>query len=156
MANWATTDDVLAVTGSTVTDAELLQAQLIIEIVADVSPESSFEAGNPDVTTGLISEKNLRYLMMAVAYQAAWMQAHPDVYTNADTKDVSEDGLSFTAGNKDANVLAPLARKCVRRLTWMRPNRSLRLGRRLDPAFMSKFGSRDSAVADDSRDWSPM
>lgn len=153
---WATAADVLAITRMTVTDADVASAQFIIEIVADISSDSSFDAGDPEQPTGLISPKNLRLLKMAVAYQAAWMLAHPDVFTNIDSNDMSEDGLSLTYGNKDANVLAPLARKCVRRLTWMRPNRSLRVQPRLNPAFMGNFGSRNSAVADDSREWSPM
>lgn len=156
MGDWASIADVASMTGATVTQAQLAQAQLIIEIVSDVSPESSFDADDPTVETGLISPKNLRYLKMAVAYQAAWMLAHPDVFTNADSKDMSEDGLSMTYGNKDANVLAPLARKCVRRLTWMRPNRSVRVQRRLNPAFIGQFGTRDSAIADDERNWSAM
>lgn len=156
MTDWATVADVLAITGATVSADQLTRAQFIIEVAADVSPDSSFEQSDTTQPSGLISPKNLRYLKMAVAYQAAWMLAHPDVFTNVDVKDLSEDGLSFTAGNSDSNVLAPMARKCVRRLTWMRPNRSIRVQPHLNPAFSGLFGTRDSAVADDSRDWTPM
>jgi len=152
--DWATTADVLNITGKTVTAAQLQQAQFIVMLFSDISPDASFETTG--VATGLISPKNLRYLKFAVAYQAAWMPEHPDVFSNIDTTNVSEDGLSFTQAHENAAILAPLARRSIKRLTWMRPNRSIRIGKKLDPAFPYIYGSRDSATADDSRDWSPM
>src|SRR6266403_2981739 len=150
--DWATTADVLNITGKTVTAAQLQQAQFIVMLFSDISPDASFETTG--VATGLISPKNLRSLKFAVAYQAAWMPEHPDVFSNIDTTNVSEDGLSFTQAHENAAILAPLARRSIKRLTWMRPNRSIRIGKKLDPAFPYIYGSRDSATADDSRDWS--
>lgn len=152
--DWASIADVATITGQTVTATQITQAQFIIEIFADISPDSSF-SGN-GVATGLISPKNLRYLRFAVAYQTAWMLQHPDVFMNVDITNMSEDGISFTQAHKDAAILAPLAGRCLKRLTWNRPNRSIRIGKRLDPAFQYQWGSRDSATADDSRDWSAM
>ncbi len=146
--DWATTADVLNITGKTVTAAQLQQAQFIVMLFSDISPDASFETTG--VATGLISPKNLRYLKFAVAYQAAWMPEHPDVFSNIDTTNVSEDGLSFTQAHENAAILAPLARRSIKRLTWMRPNRSIRIGKKLDPAFPYIYGSRDSATADDS------
>lgn len=151
--DWATITDVSNITGKTATLAQLQQAQFIIMIFTDISPDSSFQSSG--VATGLISTKNLRYLKFAVAYQTAWMLDHPDVFTNIDATNVSEDGLSFTQAHENAAILAPLARRSIKRLTWMRPNRSIRIGKKLDPAFPYIYGSRDSATADDSRDWSP-
>lgn len=153
--NWAVAADVLSITGVTVTDAQVLTAQFIIEIFADISPDASFDSNLGGIATGLISQKNLRYLKFAVCYQAAWMLAHPDTFTNVDATNMSQDGVSFTHSNINAGVLAPLAKRCVDRLTWRRPNRSIRIAKRLDPSFQYNFGSRDSAPADDARDWTP-
>ena len=146
MTDWATAADVFQITGSTVSDTDVQRAQFIIELFADVSADGASE---------FLSTKNLRLLKFAVAYQTAWMGQHPDVYTNVDITNASEDGLSFAHSHKNAAILAPLARRSVDRLTWRRPNRSIRVGKHLNPAFQFQWGSRDSAVADDARDWSP-
>lgn len=156
MANWATTADVTNITGATVTDIDIVKAQFIIELFSDVSPDSSFEASTPSQPTGMVSQKNLRYLKFAVAYQVTWMQEHPDVFTNVDVTTMSEDGLSLTQAHANAAILAPLAKRSIDRLTWRRPNRSLRIGKKLDPAFQYNYGSRDSAIADDARDWNSL
>lgn len=154
MTNWATTTDVFNLTGVTVTDAEIAMAQGIIDLFSEVSTLSAFDGdGN---STGIISRKNLRYLMMAVAYQTAWMQEHPDVFSNIDTSTYSEDGVSATQSNTSAHLLAPLARRALLRLTWLRPNRSIKIGKPVTPLPTVAFGrNRDSAPADDERYWTP-
>jgi hypothetical protein len=148
MTDWATAQDVFNITGVTVEDAAVQRAQYIIEMFADVSSEGA--------SPQMVSTKNLRYLRFATAYQTAWMREHPDVFSNVDVTNVSEDGLSFTNAHANSGVLAPLAKRSIDRLTWRRPNRSIRIGKKLDPAFMYQYGTRDSAVADDSRDWTSM
>ena len=155
MTNWATTADVSALTGVSVTDAEISTAQGIIGLFAEVTPDAAFdEDGDP---TGMISPKNLRLLKMATAYQTVWMRERPDIFTSVDVSSYSEDGLSATHANTTAALLAPLARRAVYRLTWMRPNRSIRVGKGLNPEFApALYGGRDSAVADDEKNWTPM
>lgn len=117
---WATTNEVLTYTGITVTQAEVDQAQFMIEMFADTTEDAS--------DAGLISSKNLRFLKMAVAYQAAWITEHPDVFTHVDVSTMLQDGLQFTRGHENAMLLAPMARRAINRLSWMR-NKNLRVKR---------------------------
>jgi len=117
---WATEAETLTYTGITVTSAEIEQAQAIVELFADTSIEAS--------DAGLISSKNLRFLKMAVAYQAAWITEHPDLFTHVDVSTMLQDGLQFVAGHENAFVLAPFARRSINRLSWKR-NRSIRARR---------------------------
>jgi hypothetical protein len=117
---WATVGEVLTYTGIEVTEAEVQQAQFIVELFADTTEEAS-DAGN-------ISSKNLRFLRMAVAYQAAWITEHPDLFTHVDVSTMLQDGLQFTRGNENATLLAPFARRAINRLSWRR-NRSIKVKR---------------------------
>lgn len=155
MTNWATVQDVLNYTGVTVDDVDISMAQGIIDLFSETTSESALNEDGS--STGIISRKNLRYLKMATAYQAAWMQEHPDVFSNIDTSTYSEDGISATQANTSAHILAPLARRALHRVTWLRPNRSVKIGRPVTPLPAVSYGaSRDSAPADDERPWTPM
>lgn len=115
---WATTGEVLTYTGITVTEAELNQAQFIVELFSDAT-----EDANDNIST-----KNLRFLKMAVAYQAAFMTEHPDLFTHVDVHTMLQDGLQFVRGHENAFILAPLARRAIGRLSWKR-NRSIKVKR---------------------------
>lgn len=115
---WATTADVLTYTGATVADADVTRAQALIE-VAVARAEADIDAG---------AVTDLRYLRMAVAYQAAWMASHPEVFTEADVEAVSVEGHSQSNRlDPSALWLAPLARKAMSRLSW-RGSRSVQEG----------------------------
>jgi len=113
---WATVGEVLTYTGIEVTTAEVEQAQFIVELFSDVTEEAT------------ISTKNLRFLKMAVAYQAAWITEHPDLFTHVDVSTMLQDGLQFTRGHENATLLAPFARRAINRLSWKR-NRSIKIKR---------------------------
>lgn len=141
---WATTGDVELYTGSMVDDGELARAQDLIELFA----------GTTFLANDNISDTNLRRLNRAVCYQAAWMQAHPDVYTNVDVDNASDGSTSYTPSHVNAALLAPLAKRHLDRLTWrLKP---LRVRRRYGQYDYQNQGPRDSAVADDNRLWDPM
>jgi len=138
---WATADDVTTFTGEVaVTDAELIRAQDLIEIAAGVTFDAVIE-----------SPRNLRLLNRAVAYQTAWMRYHPDLYLNVDVDSVSQDGHSHTPAHENAALYAPLATRCLRRLTWVQ--KPLRVRKRYGADDYEDVGNRDSAVADDNRQW---
>lgn len=113
---WATIAETLTYTGITVTSAQLAQAQAMVEMFADVTEEANAN----------ISTKNLRFLKMAVAYQAAWITEHPDLFTHVDVSTMLQDGLQFTRGHENAMLLAPMARRSINRLSWRR-NRSIKV-----------------------------
>jgi hypothetical protein len=114
--SWATVAETLTYTGITVGQDNIDAAQAMVELFADVTEDSNAN----------ISSKNLRLLKMAVAYQAAWMTDHPDVFTNVDVSTMLQDGLQFTNAHANAGILAPLAKRAIDRLSWRR-NRSIRI-----------------------------
>lgn len=112
IASWAQASDVSNYTGVTVTDAQVMQAQVSIEILCG----RTFAV--PQVTMRV---RDLYYLKLAVAFQAAWMSQQPDLFSRSDLSSISQDGMSLvydpaTAGK--AVVCAPMARRAMKRLTW--------------------------------------
>lgn len=104
---WATASDVEEITGITVTDAQLSQAQAQIEL----------RVGRTASQTSTLRTSALVWLRLAVAYQAAWMTAQPDLYTRSEVDSVSQDGASVR-WKPDGQMLAPLARRALKRLGW--------------------------------------
>lgn len=144
MTAWATAADVDTLTGITVTDAEVLQAQAIVEIFANTTTESS--------DAGLIATRNLRLLKRATAYQAAFMTEHPDLFTHVDVTSFSQDGQSASQAHANAALLAPLAKRCIDRLSWhLEPLRAYKRA-----SVYTDTGTRHSAVRDDNMPWVPL
>ena len=130
----------------TVTQAHLDLAQDMIEIRANTT-ETASDDGN-------ISPRNLRLLNRAVIYQAIFVANHPEVLTSHDVNSASGDGLSAQYRTADAQLYAPMATRCINRLSWMLCG--IRVGRRATRGFVDDRGNRDSAVRDDRRVWTPL
>lgn len=126
------------------TEAQLMLAQVFIEIFAGTTETASDEE--------LISAQNLTRLAQAVAFQAVWLDDHPDVVKAMDVRGVSQDGLSAEYLHANAHLLAPMAKRCIDRLTWKRAPLRVRGPRTTYP----DRGNRDSAVRDDQYVWTPM
>lgn len=141
---WATVHDVYLRTGQNVSEQTLLQAQDIIDLFSG----TSFAAYHQ------ISPRNLRHLNRAVAYQAGWMPSRPDLFTHQDVDTVSQDGASYTPGHANAQLLAPMARRWLARLTWA--NKPWRVRHGYGSTYDDDAGPRDSAAADDSKVWIPL
>lgn len=103
---WATPADVIAYTGVTVDAAALTRAEHVVALLAGVSPEA------------VLKPRDLRYLKQATAYQVAFMAAQVDTFSRTDVRSASQDGASYVLGGEDALVLAPLAKRCLDRLSW--------------------------------------
>jgi len=138
--SWATVQDVATYTGATATDPQIAQAQAMVELFADTTEDAS--------DAGLISTKNLRLLRMAVSYQAAWMQVHPDLFTHHDAQSVQQDSVAYTPPHANASLLAPLAKRCIDRLSWRR-TRSLRVGPMAGGRRIPRRMNTTDAVLDD-------
>jgi hypothetical protein len=119
--SWATIEQTINITGVTVTEPKVTQAQFTIELFSGVTEEYA------------IPRRDGRHLMMAVAYQAAWLSGQVDVTTRSDVSQFTQDNMSATNANQEANVLAPLARQCIKRLSWKK-SRSVKLRRLSDVA----------------------
>ncbi len=118
MANWASVAEVLAYTGSTVTDAQITAANGVIDLFAGVT----------DTTRANLGARDLRLLKQATAYQTVWQIGQVDPFTRTDVKTADQDGADFTLSHDDALLLAPLAKRCLDRLSWHRA-RSVKLAR---------------------------
>lgn len=113
--SWCTVATVASLTGKTVTAVDRNLAAFAIEL-----------------TTGLIesvkrtdmTRRDAYWLQQAVAFQAAWLSETPDYLERNDVSSASQDGQSVTL-KPDALVLAPLARRAIKRLSW-RGTRSIR------------------------------
>lgn len=111
---WATTDDVLSLTGSTVTDAQLAQANAVLELHSGrLYVDAVTRTGTRDI----------EWMRRACAYQAAWMLSQPDMFGRIDISQVAQEGRAV--GLKDhALVMAPLAKRALARVSWLK-SRSL-------------------------------
>jgi hypothetical protein len=143
---WATADEAFEWTGREPSTESLKLAQTMIEMFSGTTTIASDD--------GLISSRNLRLLGQAVAFQAVWLDAHPDVLEAMDVEGVSQDGLSAQYASANAHLLAPMAQRMINRLSW---GREIRVGRgRWSTRAASDRGNRDSAVRDDQYEWTPM
>lgn len=108
---WATADEVLAVTGETVTAAQLLQANSTITIFANRTPEA------------VLSTRDLYWLKQATCWQAAWQKDQAGFTTRHAVTEVTQDGMQIIYSGGDtpnlASVsLAPLAQRALKNTSW--------------------------------------
>lgn len=144
-APWATPEQVTELTGITVTEADIIRATATLEV--NVGLIQGVERVN-------IHDRDLYFLRLAVSYQAGWMSDHPDLFVREDVLSASQDGESATFRNVDAHVLAPLARKALRRLSWRGARAALPGGG--TPYLSDVSGDVTSESFDDSLPWVPM
>lgn len=115
---WATSGQVRAATGETVTDADTALAQDVVEIHAG----RTFAGSS---TNSSIRAKDLAWLSKAVIYQAAWMVNQPGYLNRHTVKEVNQDGaqIIYAGSSEPSNpaliMLAPLANRALKNLSWM-------------------------------------
>lgn len=140
---WATTQDVTDLTGKTVDAATLSQAQAIIELMV-----SRTEAVPLD-TIGL---RDQNWLRQAVAYQAAWIPANPDLFTRTEVITLLQDGVEARDLPSDSLVLAPLARRALKRLSWKK-TRSVHTPSQFERASQAVYPVGGDIIDYPSEDW---
>ncbi|MEU1272985.1 hypothetical protein [Streptomyces sp. NPDC005799] len=106
---WCTAQDVINATGVSVTDQQLAQAQADIEIFTN----------RIYADTDRIRLRDLHWLGQAVARQAAWIAGQFGLETRLDATQIQQDQVS-TSLKDDGLVLAPMAARALRRVSWMR------------------------------------
>lgn len=143
---WATVEEAFDITMREVTPGALNLAQVMIELFAGTTEFASEDE--------MVSSRNLRLLQQAVAFQGAWLDSHPDVLDAMDVEGISQDGLSAQYASANAHLLAPLAARCLARLSW---KHQIRVGRgNWSRRRVPDNGNRDSAVRDDQYEWSAL
>jgi hypothetical protein len=144
LGTWATTQDVLSVSGATVTDAQLLQAQNIIDLFS----------GRPYTTSEYVNTRDRHWLKLAVAYEAAWIPRQPDLFGRMNFSGLTQDGNTITLRD-NAALLAPMARQALKKVSWLK-SRSLHV----QSPFLdgsAPLSANPSAEANDAfQDWQPM
>jgi hypothetical protein len=107
MGDWANAADVTTLTGRTATEADVAMAEATLATLHGLIPG----------VVRTITNRDRYWLKLATAYQAAWAVANPDLFERLDVTSASQDGQSANF-KPDALVVAPLARRALKRLSW--------------------------------------
>lgn len=141
---WVTEADALTYTGVVLTAEDLGPASGMITVYSgalDTQPADS------------ITARDRLWLGMATAYQAAWMKGKPGVLSQRESHiQASADGVSTTRESDSQVMLAPMASRCLRNLSWIG-----NVTRRADPIMDARLkGSFISERGDEGHGWGPV
>lgn len=140
--SWSTIAQALSWTGEEVGQEELDRAAGVIELYAGAVQEQPADS---------ISAVDRRWLAQAESYQAVWMRGKPGFLTARESHtSTSADGVSVQRAADSQNMLAPLAARCLRNLSWL-GTRTVQHG----PPVRLK-GSFLSEEADAANSWTPL
>lgn len=112
---WCTGADVVALTGTPADDEKIAMAQGHIELAIGRTEASAADD---------LSARDLDWLRRAVSYQAAWLEGQADINTRLDVTQLAQDGMQATFAG-DGLILAPLAKRALKRLSWRGGTRSI-------------------------------
>lgn len=108
---WVTAVAAKVYTGEDLTEEELARASSIIDIYSGMTVDQPEES---------ISPRDRRWLGMATAYQAAWMKGKPGLLTHREShRASSSDGVHTTREADSQIMLAPLAARTLKNLSWI-------------------------------------
>lgn len=144
-ATWCTLDDVVTFTNTSVTGPVLLQAGAMIDVAA---------ARPYAVDHTRIGSRDLYYLRLACAYQAAWLAAQPDMFQRMDITSLGQ-ARSITQFAANAMVLAPNAKKALKRVSWLK-SRSLHVRSPFTDGQGAIGMDPMSSAVDSMYPWSPL
>lgn len=131
MTTWLDAAGVAAITGFTPTTPQLTQAQAVIDIYSNCTTAAS--AG--------LSKRDLNWLGQALAWQATWMPSQPGYAQRRTAERVSQDGLDIRTRSQSEQMLAPLAERALRNLSWKasRTTRMPVVGTRPNGLFLQDY-----------------
>ena len=139
---WATPQQVIDTTGVSVTGQQLAQAQSDIEIFTN----------RIWADTERIRPRDLHWLGQAVARQAAWLAGQFGLETRLDATQIQQDQVS-TSLQGDGLVLAPMAARALRRVSWMR-SRTVHIRSAFESSGLVANPLTDAS--DDQQAWTPL
>lgn len=149
---WATAADVLSLTGMTVTDPQLTQANGVVELHAGrVYALATLTGSNGVTNTGA---RDVEWMRRACAYQAAWMPSQPDMFGRLEMEAISATGRPVPI-TPAALTLAPLARRALKRVSWLK-SRSVHVRSPFQDGMSPISPDADSAANDFYESWSGM
>lgn len=140
---WALSTDVEATVGRGVDASVLAQANNQITVFANRTP---------DAADGMAA-RDLYWLKAAACWQAAWLDQQPAVDGRSAHTSLSTDGQSVTQDAEYQIVLAPLAARALRNLSW-KSSRSVDVQPvSTGPTWPRNFLNERS---DELHDWDPL
>lgn len=142
--SWAQAADVLTITDVTVTDAQVMRAQAMIDMYSARTYDAKARIGTRDQY----------WLKLAVIYQCAWMVGQPDLYTRLDFAAITMDRRAV-ALKDDSLRIAPMATKALKRCSWLR-SRSLHVRSPFVDGMTPISSDPDSAGNDAYETWGAM
>lgn len=148
---WATVSDVVGITGEIVTNAQLLDAQEVIQIFSGRTTSTPRESIKP---------RDQSTLKKAVAWQAVWQRRQPGYKERHWIKEIVQDGTNivYIGSSEPANpamvALAPLAARAIKNLSWMSGN-SIRF-RSPDDALATGLSAEEYRRNDEHGGWRPL
>lgn len=142
---WATAAEVSAITGKTVSAENVALASSII---------STFSGADVEAPAESITAVDRRHLKRATAWQAAWLASKPGLITERESAEsITSDTQAITRGSRDDALLAPLAQRELKSLSWVGTRSVIVRGPRATPANMN-FLNEESDVYGHWRDLS--
>lgn len=142
--SWAQASDVAAKTGVTVTDAQVMQAQAVMDMCSGRTYDAKARIGSRD----------LYWLLLATAYQCVWILSQPDYFSRLDFQTIAQGNRPVQLKD-DSLLLGPLAKKALRRCSWMR-SRSFHVRSPFVDGLTPISSDPDSAGNDFYELWSPL
>jgi hypothetical protein len=141
---WTDIAHVAVLTGITVSEAELVRAQEMINMVSGVYPERL-----PDD----LLDGDRRRLENALCYQAAWMKGRVDLFRTVAAESLSQASGSVKFAHEKAQFYGELAWQEIRALSWNNESIRTRDGKRrwrdsieLTAAFLAGDEDADAAA----------
>ena len=100
--------DVLDMTGASATAPQVAVADALVTIFINRTAEASAS----------ISPRDLHWIRSAICWETPWAAAQPDLLTRSHFTQLSQDGLSITQDALWAKMLAPMAARSIRNISW--------------------------------------
>jgi len=141
--SWTTVDDVTEMTGVVVSAEVLAQADSIVTIYCGRTADLKDQ----------LRKRDQYWLAQATAWQAAWLAGQAGVTARNLGTRIDTEGLSVDHAAEYEVVLAPLAARALRNLSW----KSSRTVRVAVPDYAG-IGARNFTLeaSDPYQDWTPL
>ena len=89
------------------------------------SSDITIYANRTEAASAAMSSRDLQWLKMACAFQAAWLTEQPDFLTRINFRTATVDGESVSHRSDSQQNLAPMAARALKNLSW-KSSRTLR------------------------------
>lgn len=117
---WATAADVTSFTGLALPATPDPNA-----VMSLASSDITIYANRTEAASAAMSTRDLHWLRMATAFQAAWLTEQPDYLARVNFRTSTVDGESVSFRSDSQQNLSPMASRALKNLSW-KSSRTLR------------------------------